>query len=122
VFLSPKWIQTEPVLAHARLFFEDYAPPEDSQDVPALAEAIKTDDGPMRDYYCYVLLDFVTSDRDLEELPLAAALVLTEKLGLKGRFVEIAKRELRLRKKQLEKLDHKKTELLAEASQRLDSS
>ena len=29
VLLSRRWMQTEPVLAHARLFFEDYVPPED---------------------------------------------------------------------------------------------
>ncbi len=40
---------------------------------PALAEELRTDDQPMQDYYGYVLLDFVTADRDLEELPLAAA-------------------------------------------------
>ena len=62
----------------------------------------------MQDYYGYILLDFVTADRDLEELPLAAALVLAEKLGLKDRFTEIAKRELRLRKKQLETIDQDK--------------
>ena len=45
----------------------------------------------MQDYYCYVLLDFITADRDLEEYPLAAALTLTEELGLKDRFSEIAR-------------------------------
>ena len=65
----------------------------------------------------YVLLDFVTADRDLEELPLAAALVLAEKLGLKDRFAEIAKRELRLRKKQLETIDQDKEKLLAKANE-----
>jgi hypothetical protein len=71
----------------------------------------------MQDYYGYVLLDFVTADRDLEELPLAAALVLAEKLGLKDRFTEIAKRELRLRKKQLETIDQDKEKLLAKANE-----
>ena len=110
-------MQTEPVLAHARLFFEDYVPPEDLLEDLALADDLRTDDRPMQDYYGYVLLDFVTADRDLEELPLAAALVLAEKLGLKDRFTEIAKRELRLRKKQLETIDQDKEELLAKANE-----
>ena len=80
-----------------------------------MAKDIKTDDEPMQDYYCYVLLDFVTTDRDLEEIPLAAALSLSEQLGLKDRFAEIAKRELRLRKKQLDKIDKEKENLLAKA-------
>ena len=76
---------------------------------------LRTDDVPMQDYYSYVLLDFVTADRDLEELPLAAALLLAENLGLKERFFEIAKRELRLRKRQLESIDQNKENLLAQA-------
>jgi Zn-dependent protease with chaperone function len=117
VLLSRRWMQTEPVLAHARLFFDDYVPPEDLLEDSTLAEDLRTDDPPMQDYYGYVLLDFVTADRDLEELPLAAALTLAEKLGLKDRFAEIVKRELRLRKKQLETIDRDKETLLAKANE-----
>ena len=55
---------------------------------------------------------FVTADRELEELPLAAALVLVETLGLKERFADIAKKELRLTKKQFDQLDRNKDSLL----------
>jgi Zn-dependent protease with chaperone function len=115
LLLWPKWFQTELVLAHARLFFDDFVPPDVHEEDPSLADAIRSEDQAMRDYYCYVLLDFATADRDLEELPLAAALSLAEKLGLKERFSEIAKKELRLRVKQLETLDQEKDELLAKA-------
>jgi len=116
VFLSRPWMQSESVLAHARLFFEDYVPPAGLLEDRALATDLHTDDQPMQDYYCYVLLDFVTADRDLEELPLAAALLLTENLGLKNRFLELVRRELRLRKKQLETIDQDKESLLAKAN------
>jgi hypothetical protein len=122
VLLSQHWMQTPSVLAHARLFFADYVPPPHPLNDPNLAEDLRTDDLPMQDYYGYVLLDFVTADRDLEELPLAAALTLTESLGLKSRFVEAAKRELRLRKKQLESIDQAKDDLLAKASKSSHSS
>jgi Zn-dependent protease with chaperone function len=115
VLLSHRWMQTEPVLAHARLFFEDYVPPAAPVEDAALAEDLRTDDRPMQDYYGYVLLDFVTADRDLEELPLAAALAIAERLGLKEPFAEIAKRELRLRKRQWETIDQDKDTLLAKA-------
>jgi Zn-dependent protease with chaperone function len=116
VLLSHRWMQTESVLAHARLFYEDYVPPQELQEDSKLAEDLHTDDQPMQDYYCYILLDFVTADRDLEELPLAASLLLAERLGFKERFSEIAKRELRLRKKQWESIDQEKESLLAKAS------
>ena len=108
-------MQTEPVLAHARLFFEDYVPPEDLWRTPRWPRICARTTGRCRTTTATSCLDFVTADRDLEELPLAAALVLAEKLGLKDRFTEIAKRELRLRKKQLETIDQDKEELLAKA-------
>jgi hypothetical protein len=55
-------MQTDSVLAHARLFFEDYVPPSTAHVDDALAADIQTEDEPLRDYYCYVLLDFATSD------------------------------------------------------------
>jgi len=115
MFLSRPWMQSEVILAHARLFFEDYVPPDAVREDSNLANDLRTNDRSMQDYYCYVLLDFVTADRDLEELPLAAALVLTEKIGLKDRFVDIVRRELRLRKKQLETIDRDKESLLVRA-------
>jgi hypothetical protein len=121
VFLSRPWMQSELVLAHSRLFFEDYQPCDSLVEDVALADDLRTDDPPMQDYYCYVLLDFVTADRDLEELPLAAALLLTEKLGLKDRFSELVRRELRLRKKQLETIDQDKESLLARAKDSIAS-
>ncbi len=115
VLLRPAWMRSESVVAHARLFFPDYVPGEGPAEDAALKDDLRTDDDPMRDYYCYVLLDFVSADRDLEELPLAAALALTERLGLKDRFLDIARKELRLRKKQLERIDTEKDSLLAKA-------
>ncbi|NLX95315.1 MAG: peptidase M48 [Rhodopirellula sp.] len=117
VLLAPKWFQSELVLAHARLFFDDYVPPEALREDELPADAIRTDDAAMQDYYCYVLLDFATADRDLEDLPLAAALTVADKLGLKPRFREIARKELRLRLKQLDTLDEEKEAILADAGQ-----
>ncbi len=104
-----EWFQSESVLAHAKLYFNDFEPSGKSD--PTLAKDLKIEHSSMRDYYCFVLLDFVTTDRELEELPLAAALILSEQLGFKDRFCELARRELRLRKKQLEKIDKEKEKL-----------
>ena len=67
-------------------------------------------------YYCYVLLDFATADRDLEEMPLAAVLTLAERLELKDRFAEIARKEMRITKKQFDKVDREKESLLKKAA------
>lgn len=119
VLLAPAWFRTDLVQAHARSFFDDYDFPSDGAEIGSLAEELQDADSNIRDYYCYVLLDFATLDRSLEEAPLAAALKLSERLGVKDRFSEIAIRELRLRKRQFEKLDSEKESLLAAAEREL---
>ena len=121
LLLAPSWMHTDLILGHAKMFFDDYSAPQGKSVDTALADDMKTDDKAMQDYYCYVLLDFVTTDRDLEELPLAATLVLSEQLGLKGRYSEIARKELRLRKKQLEKIDSEKNDILTKAAETVAS-
>jgi len=117
VFLCRKWLQNDLTLAHARLYFEDYSPPTATLTDPALAKDLRLVPDALSDYYCYVLLDFITADRDIDEPSLAAALLLAEELGIKPRLKELARKELKLRKNQLEKVDDGKTRLLAEADQ-----
>ncbi len=114
--LAPRWLQTELTVAHARLYFPDYKTVPENRD-ERLADDLKTPDASLQNYYCYVLLDFVTADRELEELPLAAALALVETIGLKERFADIAKKELRLTKKQFDQLDRNKDALLKRAQE-----
>ena len=119
-FLRPNWLRTDPMLAHARLFFDDFAakPAADA----ALAADLRAGDAKMHDYYCYVLLDFAVADRDLEEAPLAAALVLGDELGLGDRFRQLAVKELHLRKKQLEALDADAHRIVARAGESGDEA
>lgn len=114
--LAPKWLQTDLVQAHAKLFFPEFAPPPTNHQDVCLPDDLRTEDKQLGDYYCYVLLDFATCDRELEEAPLAAALQLTETLGLKERLMEIARKELRLTKKQLDRIDREKVAVVAAAA------
>ena len=115
VLLAPEWVRTDLTMAHARLFFDDYQVPATVAPVASLATEFAQLDESLRDYYCYILLDFATVDRELEEAPLAHALVLADELGLHKRFSELALKELRLRKKQLEQIDKQRDELIAKA-------
>jgi hypothetical protein len=112
-FLRPRWLHTEPLLAHARLFFDDFHP-ADTED-PALAAELKDGAEGTRDYFCYVLLDFAAADRELEDAPLAAALLLSDELGLGARFRQLAAKELNLRQKALEKLEADASGIVAKA-------
>jgi hypothetical protein len=112
-FLRADWLRTEPLLAHARLFFEDFAPSSAAD--AALGADLRGGGAKLLDYWCYVLLDFAVADRDLEDAPLAAALLLADELGLGDRFRPIAAKELGLRKKRLEALDAGAAAIVAKA-------
>jgi len=99
--MTPRWFRSEATLAHARLFFDDFEPEDPSNEDKTLAEDLRTDDEGLRDYFCYVLLDFAAVDRDMEDVPLAAALVLSRKLGIEQRFAELVHKELAIPKKQV---------------------
>jgi len=109
--LQYPWIQTDAVMAHARQFFHDFelhaasgnrALSESNQD--RLHSAVKNHDKSVKDYFCYVMLDFAAVDQSLDEAPLAACIVLCEKLGLLTHFSELARKELNLTKKAFDAL------------------
>jgi hypothetical protein len=111
--LRPKWFQTPAVLGHAKLFFADFqaaAGPDDSH-----LGALKFSDSKLREYLCYVLLDFVTADPELDDLPLAAALDLSRQLELDAQFEKLAAKELNLKVRDVRKLKDQATEMLAKA-------
>ena len=120
--LLPQWIQTDVMLAHARLFFDDYEAPKDRRDYDSLRVEIESGDKALHDYFCYVLLDFAYADRELEEAPLAHAIGVADFIGLQERFCEIAGKELKLRKKQLEKIVAGRETIVAAAEKAEDSS
>lgn len=114
--LAPAWTRTDLLLAHARLFFGDYTPPQEAPEATTLAADLALGDDALRTYYCHVLLDFATVDRELEQASLAHALAVADALGLHDRFHEIARQDLRLRKRQLEQVDQNREKLIAEAA------
>ena len=63
-----------------------------------------------------MLLDFVTCDPDLEEAPLAAAFLFSQRAGLLGEFRVLVAEELKLGKRALisAETDAEKTVKLAE--------
>jgi hypothetical protein len=117
-FLAPKWFQTEPVLGHARMFFEDFKPlrqegvgsfEKDAKDLAARA----ADDKRLRNYLCYLLLDFVVADPELNDTPLAAALQFSNRLGIEADFERVASKELKLKARDLARIKKEAPELLA---------
>lgn len=118
VLLAPKWMQTDLTLAHAKSFFGTYAPPGSDHVDAELTNELKFQDEDLQKYVVYLILDFVAADRDLEHAPIALGMQLTEAIGLKDLFVDLARKELRLRKKQLTEIDKQRDEILAAAAEK----
>lgn len=118
--LTPEWMQTEPLLGHARLFFSDYHPPtqnstSSSQDTPQ-EDAYRRGDTKLQQYFGFILLDFTTADPELAEASLALALDIAMRFELQDTFEPLAIRELRLRKQQLQQIKENRQALIKAAS------
>lgn len=99
VFLAPKSLQTDLTLTHARLFFNDYLPPAKENEQQWDSTVFPVKDESLRDYWCFILLDFTTADRDLEALSLEQSFEIAKRLRLADRFAELAQKELKLHKR-----------------------
>ena len=112
-FLQPKWFQTPAVLGHAKLFFNEFKPATTRD--PAALDELKFTDAKLGEYLCYVLLDFVTADPELDDVPLAAALELSRQLELDAQFEKLAAKELKLKVREVRKLKEEAAGMLAKA-------
>ena len=114
--LDPAWRKTDLTQAHARLFFEGETPPtRSSVSLADLDSQICTASESMLDYACYLLLDFVSCDRQVQEVALAQSLEWSRRWQCETRFQDLARRELRLRKSQIDALRKEAMNMLAKA-------
>ena len=109
VFLQPRWFHTDAVMAHARLFFDDFKPTHGTE-----MELVMTESR-LKEYVCYLMLDFATVDPELDDLPLAAAFRWSGQLGIETEFEKIVTKELKLKSRELNKLKKKAAETLEQA-------
>lgn len=99
LLLRAPWFQTDAVRAHARLFFENFEFAGPGHTDEALLAELRPLPAAVRDYFCYLLLDFAVVDPDLEDEPLKAAHALAHRLDWGDRIEALSVRELKLKKK-----------------------
>src|SRR5262249_40574898 len=104
LLLAPKWFRTESVLGQARLYFNDFQPAGPGETDKTLVEELAMTDERLRDYLCYILLDFAAVDPELEQAPLAAAFLIADRLKLGERLGQLATKELKIPKREIAKL------------------
>ena len=99
LLLRATWFQTDAVRAHARLFFTDFEFVGPDHTDEALLTELQGFPAAVRDYFCYLLLDFAVVDPELEDEPLKAAYALAQPLDWSDRLEALTVRELKLKKK-----------------------
>lgn len=104
-FVQPGWMQSDPVLAHARAFFRDFLPPAAGD--PAVLTSLAALPLPQREYLCQVMLDFCAVDPDLHEQPVVRALEFARALECLGVFEKLLTKELKLKARDLKQLKSK---------------
>lgn len=103
-FLQPAWFHTEPVRAQARLLFPEFEFVAEVAADASLLDELREATPTVRDYFCYLLLDFIAVDAELEQEPLKAAFALTARIGWDERFEALVAKELKLKKREVQRL------------------
>ncbi len=99
LLLRPAWFRTDAVRGQVKLYFPEFDFAAETHLDPDLLAALGTVDNNVRDYLCYVLLDFAAVDPELESAPLLEAFKLASDLGWDGRLESLAVKELKLKKR-----------------------
>jgi hypothetical protein len=103
LLLQPKWIQTPQTVALGKQYFGNLDLSE-SPDTARLSSQVELLHSSIQDYLGYVLYDFATTDKQLEDVPLGYSFFLADELKLEKHFANVVKKE--------KKLTDKKTALL----------
>jgi len=109
--LKPHWLQTDRVLAHAKLFFSDFRAATEID--PTLIDDVSSSKHLLKDYFAYLLLDFAKIDPELEDVPLAHTLRWAEQLGIATHFEKLLTKELGVKTRELTKLKPRINDLLS---------
>jgi hypothetical protein len=104
LILKPSWIQTEAVLSLARQYFPSFVVKQDIMLTPEIVKKFEELPKSIKQYLCYVLLDFSLVDTSLENVPIGQAFQLAEDLGLREDFREVYKKEFKFSEKKLDDL------------------
>lgn len=103
LLLQPIWIKTPPVTALAKQYSDNLALhilPDKSQ----VATQIRQLHASVQEYLAYVLYDFATADKTLEDVPLGYCFFLADELKLEKAFAGVVKRERKLTDKKIQSL------------------
>ncbi len=116
ILLQPEWIRTPHTLALGNNYFGGLQL-EDMPDKVQLSSTIENVHDNIHDYIAYVLYDFATTDKSLEDLPLGYCFSLADELNLEKAFKNAVKKEKKLSDKKVAALKKQSLESYYKESQ-----
>lgn len=109
--LQHQWMQTPQTISLSKQYFGDIQLTNDCPDKTELLHEIENLHGNLHDYLAYVLYDFATTDKELEDVPLGYCFYLADELKIEKAFANVVKKEKKLTDKKVATL---KKQTLAE--------
>ena len=113
--LRPRCLRSDLMVAHARRFFADYTPAEAPDET--LASRIAGLRG-AQDYVAALLMDFATVDRELDDVPLAAAFENARQLGVEQAFETLGAKHLDQPRRRITRIKREAAAILEQAESR----
>lgn len=100
LILSPQWIQTPHTVALGKQYFSNLQLNDtpDKTNLSSLIESLHTN---VQEYLAYVLYDFATNDKTLEDIPLGYCFFIADELKLEKAFANTVKKEQKLTDKKV---------------------
>ena len=111
LLLKPKWFQTVLTQSQLKQFSKDFKLDEQAVLEEKLVNEISDAHSSIKDYLCYLMIDFILIDPALEIVPFGWAFQFAEDIKLKDAFDAIIKKELKFSDKKLQQ--HKEKSLTA---------
>lgn len=100
LLLQPQWMQSPQVIALGKQYFGQLQLSR-VPDKNSLLSQIETTHDNIKDYLTYVLYDFATADKALEDIPLGYCFFLADELKLDKAFANAVKKERKLTDKKI---------------------
>jgi hypothetical protein len=100
LLLQPQWMQTPQTIALSKQYFGNIQLNE-LPDKTNLLSQIENLHSNLQDYLTYILYDFTTTDRNLEDVPLGYSFFLADELKLDKNFANTVKKEKKLTDKKI---------------------
>ena len=118
---KPNWMQTGKVQNLAKQYLVNNKNKKHPT-AQEFAELLETSSASVKNYLCYVLLDFAKVDSDMEGVALGHCFELSEIFGIKDEFEKIVKKEFKLSARDFKSLQAKVTQEVAEMKESKDES